>query len=100
MVTSIFSFSNNIFYRSKDIFHYLSHINPSQKQQILGPSKLKEFADNNIRFDENGGKFYKRVENTGQRMNYSLRVISPFPTVFTKDLYCRQAKTRACLGKG
>ena len=26
--------------------------------------------------------------------------ISPFPTVFSKDLYCRHAKTRACLGKG
>ena len=23
-----------------------------------------------------------------------------FPTVFSKDLFCRQVKTRACLGKG
>ena len=23
-----------------------------------------------------------------------------FPTVISKDLYCRQVKTRACLGKG
>ena len=42
---------------------------------------------------ENGRKFTKRVEN-------SLRAISPFPTVFLKDLYCRHAKTRVCLGKG
>ena len=27
-------------------------------------SKLKEFADDNFRFDENGGKFYGRVEDT------------------------------------
>ena len=27
-------------------------------------TKLKEFADNNLRFDENGGKFSKRMENT------------------------------------
>ena len=25
--------------------------------------------------------------------------ISPFPTVFSKDLYCKQVKTRGCLGK-
>ena len=24
----------------------------------------------------------------------------PFPTVFSKDVYCRQEKTKACLGKG
>ena len=26
-------------------------------------SKLKEFADNNFKFDENGGEFSERVEN-------------------------------------
>ena len=36
----------------------------------------------------------------GKRRNCSLRAISPFPTVFSKDLYCRHVKTRACLGKG
>ena len=30
---------------------------PSPKQQILDSSKLKEFADDNFEFDENGGKF-------------------------------------------
>ena len=30
----------------------------------LDSSKLKEFADNNFKFDENGGKLSKRVENT------------------------------------
>ena len=59
----------------------------------LDPSKLKEFADDNSKFDENGKKLSKQIENT-------LQVISPFPTVFSKDLYCRHVKTRACLGKG
>ena len=27
-------------------------------------SKLKEFADDNFKFDENGRKFFERVENT------------------------------------
>ena len=30
----------------------------------------------------------------------SLRAISPFPTVLSKDFCCRYVKTRACLGKG
>ena len=34
------------------------------KQQILDPSKLKEFADDNSEFDENGKRLSKQVENT------------------------------------
>ena len=34
------------------------------KQHILNSSKLKEFADDNFKLDEYGGKFSKRVENT------------------------------------
>ena len=30
----------------------------------LDSSKLKEFADNNVKFDENGRKLFRRVENT------------------------------------
>ena len=36
---------------------------PFPKRQILDSFKLKEFEDNNIKFDENGRKFSKRVEN-------------------------------------
>ena len=35
----------------------------------------------------------------GKRRNCSLLAIPLFPTVFSKDLYCRCLKTRACLGK-
>ena len=35
----------------------------------------------------------KRVENTVEKRNScSLRAISPFPEVFSKDLYCRHQK--------
>ena len=34
------------------------------KRQILDSSKSKEFANDNSLFDENGGKFSTRVENT------------------------------------
>ena len=39
-------------------------------------------------------------KHCGKRRNCSSRAISPFPTVFSKGLYCRHVKTRACLGKG
>ena len=39
----------------------LSHF-PNDK--FLESSKLKEFADDNFKFDENGRKFSKMVENT------------------------------------
>ena len=64
-------------------------------------SKLKEFADDNFKFDENGREFSKWVENTaGKRRNCSLRAISPFPKVFSKGLHCRHVKSSACLGEG
>ena len=37
---------------------------PFPEQQILDSSKLKEFADDNFRIDENGRRFSKWVENT------------------------------------
>ena len=39
-------------------------------------------------------------KHCGRRRNCSLGAVSSFPTVFSKDLYCRHVKTRACLGKG
>ena len=38
-------------------------------------------------------------KHCGKRRNCSFRAISPFTTVFSKDLYFRHIKTRACLGK-
>ena len=37
---------------------------PFSKLHMLDSSKLKEFGDNNFRFDENGRELSKRVENT------------------------------------
>ena len=37
------------------------------KRQILDYSELKEFADDNFTFDENGGEIYERVENTVEK---------------------------------
>ena len=37
------------------------------KQQILDASKLKQFADDNSKVDENGRKFSEWVENTVEK---------------------------------
>ena len=34
------------------------------QMRILDAPKLKGFADNNLKYNENGGKFFKMVENT------------------------------------
>ena len=62
---------------------------PFPKQQILDPSKLKEFADDNFTFDENGRKFSKWLENT----------VGKGEIARLKDLFCRRIKARACLGR-
>ena len=52
------------------------------RQQILDSSKLKDFADDNLKFEENGRKLLKPVENTVGK-----GAISPFPTVFEKACF-------------
>ena len=55
------------------------------RRQILDSSKLKEFADDNFRFDENSKKLFKQVENTvgkGEIARYEQFLL--FPTVFSK----------------
>ena len=62
---------------------------------------MKEFADDNFKFDEDGRQLSKWVENTvGKRRNCSLRAISPFPTVFSKGLFPRGVKRCQCVGMG
>ena len=55
------------------------------KRQILDPSKLKEYADDNSKFDENGRKLSKRIENTvgkGEIAQYEQFLL--FPQCFQK----------------
>ena len=55
--------------------------------------KLKEFVGNKFELDENGRKFSKWIENTvgkGEITHYEQFLL--FPTVFSKDLYCRHIK--------
>ena len=44
------------------MLHFILNLFPNDK--FLDSSNLKDFADNNLKFDENGRKFSKPVENT------------------------------------
>ena len=59
---------------------------PFPKQQILDSSRLTEFADDDVKLDENGRKFFKQVENTvrkGEIASYEQCLL--FPQCFQKS---------------
>ena len=59
--------------------------NPLPDDKFLDSSKLKEFADDNFKFDENGRKLSKRLENTvgkGEIARYEQFLL--FPQWFQK----------------
>ena len=63
-------------------------VNPITRRQILDSSKLKEFADDNFKFDENGRKLTKWVENTvgkGEIAHYEQFLL--FPQCFQKACF-------------
>ena len=59
--------------------------NPFPKDYFFDSAKMRKFADDNIKFDEIGGKFSKRVENTvgkGEIARYEQFLL--FPQCFRK----------------
>ena len=69
-------------------------IQPITRQQILDSSKLKEFVDDNFKFDENGRKLSKWVENTVGKGE-----IACYKSVF-KGLVSQGVKRCHCVGMG
>ena len=72
---------------------------PFLKRQILDSSKLKEFADDNFKFNENGGKISKRVENTvgkGEIARYEQFLL--FPQCFNRFVL-QTLKNQGLFGK-
>ena len=67
---------------------------------MLDSSKLKEFADDNFKFDENGSKLSERVENSedkGEIARYEQFLL--FPQCL-KGLFPRGVKRCHCVGMG
>ena len=68
--------------------------------KILDSSKLKEFADNNYKFDENGRKFIKHVENTVGKRENALTSNFSFSHIVFKRLELQTHKNQGLFGKG
>ena len=84
----------------KCLFHIISLTEPFPKQQILDSSKLKELADDYFKFDWNGRKFSKELENTvgeGEISHYEKFLLSH--SVF-KMLLLQTRKNWGFFGKG
>ena len=78
-----------------------SRPDPLPDDKILDWSKLKQIADDNLKFEENGRKIFKPVVNTvGKRRNCLSRAISPYPTGFSKGLFPMGVKRCHCVGMG
>ena len=60
-------------------------------------SKMKKVGHDNIKLDETGGYFSKRVENTVEKGEIAPYDQISFSHSVFKYLYCRNVKTRACL---
>ena len=63
------------------------------RRQILDSSKLKEFADDNFKFDENGRKLSRQVENRegkGEIARYEQFLL--FPQCFQKTCFSGASK--------
>ena len=76
-------------------------LKPITRRQILDSSKLKEFADDNSKFDENGRKLCKRVENTvgkGEIARYEQFLL--FPQCFLKGLFPQGCQKVSLCGNG
>ena len=61
------------------------------RRQILDSSKLKEFTDDNFKFEENGRKLSKRVENTvgkGEIARYEQFLLFPQCFLHIQRTFC------------
>ena len=71
------------------------------QRHILDSSKLKEFTDHNFHLDEKVQRVIHMIrKRCGKKRNCSVRAISPIPTKFSKDLYCRHIKNQGLFKKG
>ena len=100
LVTSIFSFSHNVFYPIKKKVHHLSYFNFVCKvfkfelnNKFLDWSKLKAYADDK---NEHNRKikicFWKGRKHCGKRRKCWFPEFSPFPTMFSKGSFFKVCK--------
>ena len=106
-VTSILSFSFNLFYFFQKEYQVFSHIyfvvckcfNPLPNDKVLNETKFKAFADNKLNYKKI--IFLSLIEQkTGKRRKCWLPAFSPFHALFSKAMFPRVAKRCDCVGMG
>ena len=73
--------------------------NSFPKRQILHSSKLKEFADDNFKFNENGRKFSERVESRMGNEEFVVSSNFSFSYIVFKRLVRQSYKIQGLCGK-
>ena len=72
-------------------------MNPLPEDKFLDSSKLKELADDNFKFEENGRKLSKQVENTVEKEKLLVtRNFSFSHSVFKRLVSQRRQKVSLC----
>ena len=77
-------FSKGFYFRVVKSWDWVVYNQPITRRQILDSSELKEFADDNFKFDENG----RKIENTvgiGEIAHYEQFLL--FPQCFQKACF-------------
>ena len=74
---------------------------PITRRQILDSSKLKKFAGDNFKYDENGKKLSKQLENTVGKGEIARKgQFLLFPQCFQKACFTQASKNCHCVGMG
>ena len=73
---------------------------PFPKRQIVDSSKLKEFADDNFKFDGDGEKFFKRVETQWEKEKLLIMSNFSFSRSVFKRYVLQTRKNQGLFGKG
>ena len=85
--------------RLRRVNNFLDVFLPFPKRQILDSSKLKELADDNFEFKENGRKFSKWVENTVEKEKLLVTSNFSFSHCVFKRLVLQTRKNQGLFGK-
>ena len=86
--------------RNCNLFSYIVDLTLSSTTNFIDSSKLKEFADDNLRIDKNGRKFFKRVENTMGKGEMLVASNFSFSHSVFKTLVLQTGKNQGLFGKG
>ena len=91
-------FSFNVLYHLS-ISSFDNKINNILNEKFSSLSNSKEFADDNFKFDENGGEYFKRVETVWEKEKLLVTSNLSFSYTVFKRLVLQTSKNKGLFGK-